>query len=180
MKSAKLLPALLHLYPSLEDLELAKTSAGKPYLPINPLNIHMSVSHSETETWTLLARHSWTGLDIQFESEKYSLERISERFFPEDFKLRLNALPAPTKTKLFYKAWTMIEALIKAQGSGLANISYLSSILSDLSLTTRSLYWGDIRIQSIEAPPTYAAAAALPLEVTDIIDYSSTIKDFTG
>ena len=125
--------ALFELYCLLEkngidvsDLEIKKTSNGKPYLA--NCNIHLSISHTITKFAVAI---SDTPIGVDIEDKILSNERmqsIAKRHFTKD------ELKFTRDRESFLKVWTFKEAYAKMKGISLPQImSKINSLDENLN-----------------------------------------------
>ena len=89
---------------------------GKPFLAGAP-DFQFSISHSGDYVLVAAAGRN-VGCDIE-KIENADL-KIAERFFSEEEKAMLRAIPENARNDAFYRLWTMKESYIKATGDGLS------------------------------------------------------------
>ena len=92
--------------------EVARTDAGKPYLPARP-EICFSVSHSG-ELWICAVCGVPVGVDLQRHTD-CPRERIARRFFHPDETAWL----AERDFAPFFQVWAARESFVKCRGTGL-------------------------------------------------------------
>jgi len=112
-----LLAAYLDIDPA--QLPLHRTAHGKPFLHgISAL--HFNLSHSGACTAIAVSRDVEPGVDVELPRRQRSLLPLAQRYFAEAEVAVLQALPEPVRTAAFYALWTCKEAVLKAQGRGIA------------------------------------------------------------
>ena len=89
---------------------------GKPFLPEAP-GFCFSISHSGDKVMAVSA-DSEVGCDIEMIGQ--GREKIAERFFSDEEKKYLGALPEEERNGAFYRLWTAKESFLKATGKGFA------------------------------------------------------------
>lgn len=102
----------------MQDVRLARTEKGKPYIEAGREEdrVHFSVSHSGNYFVCLVDAHP-VGVDIQH-ARKADVRKIGERYFTDKEK----AFLAKQGEKGFFTLWTRKEAYCKYTGNGLAEI----------------------------------------------------------
>jgi len=149
------------------DLRFVYAEQGKPSLEQNAADIRFNLSHAGDRAILGVARGREIGVDIEAMREDVEFDKLAERFFSDEERGTLRALPREKKSWAFFRCWTCKEAFLKAQGFGLTRS--LSSFDVDLSsgparlLATRpdpaeAERW---QLFELEAPPGHAAAAAV-------------------
>jgi 4'-phosphopantetheinyl transferase len=133
---------------------------GKPALRDSGLHfeVHFNVSHSGNWALQAVSLEAEVGIDIERVDSRFANDQIPERFFSPREVAQLRGLPEDQQTPAFFRCWTRKEAYIKARGLGLA----LALDSFDVSLGPDDppalLRAGDWSVQSLDAPPGYAAA----------------------
>ncbi|MEW2065611.1 4'-phosphopantetheinyl transferase superfamily protein [Streptomyces sp. NPDC007346] len=92
-------------------LRIARTTAGKPYLPDHP---HLHISWSRSDQLLLLAAAGTgpIGVDIEWLRPMPAALDVLATVYP--------ALPVTADPEVFLPAWTLLEAAVKATGLGLS------------------------------------------------------------
>lgn len=88
---------------------------GKPFVADRPFEIN--VSHSGDYIAVAFAPTP-VGIDIEQINERPQLDAIAHRFFRPDEIAFLDALPPASRPAAFFNLWTIKEAAIKADGTG--------------------------------------------------------------
>jgi len=115
-----LLGAMLDRPPN--ELSFGRSPCGKPYL-VSPRaspeeSLHFNLSHTEGAVAVALARDP-VGVDIELQRDQPDFLEIAETVFaPEPVAALANAASGPQRRSIFYRHWTLGEALIKANGGG--------------------------------------------------------------
>jgi 4'-phosphopantetheinyl transferase len=149
-------------------LTFAAGARGKPELagPAAGAGLSFNLAHSGTYVYLALARGRRVGVDVEFARPDVECVELGRRFFCAAEIARLEAGPLDEARRLFYKFWTLKEAYLKAEGSGLG-ISLTAmdaSGVPDAPLAPPCSPVEDeprgILVQRLEAPSGYAAAVA--------------------
>ena len=118
-----LLGAMLDLPPN--ALRFGRGPCGKPHL-VSPRTsseklLHFNLSHTEGAVAVALARDP-VGVDIEFQRHQSDFLEIADIVFaPESVAAVANATGGLERRSLFYRYWTLGEALIKATGGGMSH-----------------------------------------------------------
>jgi 4'-phosphopantetheinyl transferase len=144
------------------------TVRGKPELAGGAARsgLRFNLAHSGALVFVALARKRRVGVDVEHERPGLDLVGLARRYFCAQEFDRLAAGPADETRRLFYKYWTLKEAYLKAEGSGLAiDLTAMdASRVPDEYLAPPVIPAEDaprgIRVQRLPAPPGYAAALA--------------------
>ena len=92
---------------------------GKPALASGgPAPLGFNVSHSGGRFVIALARGAGPGVDVERVRPRRSLALLARRFFSPAEQRAVAAAPDPTEA--FYRVWARKEAIIKADGRGVA------------------------------------------------------------
>lgn len=103
-----------------DELTFEEGEYGKPdaFVRRQPASISFSVSHSGRHGLIALADHGGLGVDVEPRSTGRNLDvLIGETLTPAE-QSRLAGAGAKRRRQLFYRLWTMKEALVKALGTG--------------------------------------------------------------
>jgi 4'-phosphopantetheinyl transferase len=158
-----LLARTLHLRP--QQIEFAFNKYGKPTLG-RDCRVSFNLAHAGEYVVCALAVDRDIGVDIEAERTGVDfMDLASPNFCPSEIR-NLEASSGTRRLHLFYKYWTLKEAYLKAEGSGL-NTSLTevdsSGVPDDCPgipcPPVESVPRG-ILVQRIEAPLGYAAAVA--------------------
>jgi 4'-phosphopantetheinyl transferase len=150
------------------DVRFEPGPFGKPALagPAAGTDITFNLSHSGRWVLCALARGRRVGVDVEREREGMEYVGLAERFFcPREIGL-LTTGPDPETRRLFFKYWTLKEAYLKAEGSGLSislTAMDASQVPDDLLAEPVAPYEDrprGILVQRLPAAPGYAAAVA--------------------
>ncbi len=118
-----LLGAMLDLPPN--ALRFGRGPCGKPHL-VSPRTspeeiLHFNLSHTEGAVAVALALDP-VGVDIEIQRDQPDFLEIAETVFaPESVTAVANAADGLQRRSLFYRYWTLGEALIKATGGGMSH-----------------------------------------------------------
>jgi len=103
-----------------QDIEFSRTETGKPFL-INQLKpVYFNLSHSKNFVVLAVCNHAKAGVDIEGVRQRKFLDIAELYFHPREFS-QLTACTESARGNLFFRLWTLKEALFKATGSGIAN-----------------------------------------------------------
>ena len=122
-------------------LEFAVTKSGKPYLAAAP-HLKFNLSHTRGVALVAVALDVEVGVDVELIRPVPERDAIIERFFPPS-----ESAPCHDDRE-FFRRWTRVEAVLKAQGVGLYGAGHEPP--------------GDWTIVQLELGDQYAAAVAAP------------------
>ena len=118
------LRAILHeeLRCGNERLTFGELRHGKPFALVDgtPASISFNVSHSGKHGLIAIAPNGLLGVDVEERTDRRDFDRLIEAAFGPNEQVDLRRERASGKFQLFYKLWTVKEALIKALGTGLS------------------------------------------------------------
>ena len=92
-------------------LEFALHEHGKPYLPMAP-EVRFNLAHSGEMALVAVALNVDVGVDVEHLRPLTDFAAIAGRYFPPGY-------PPPNSARQFFRYWTRLEAILKAQGIGL-------------------------------------------------------------
>ncbi len=102
-----------------DHLRIARTPAGKPWLPDHPW-LRFNLSHSGHSAAIALCRELEVGVDLEQVSGKVAVKRaVAQRFFHPD-EQRWLALDEDDYLVRFTRLWSLKETWLKARGTGLS------------------------------------------------------------
>lgn len=108
-----------------EDLNIVISPSGKPMLEMEIRNgIQFNISHSQGKTLIGVTRNKLIGVDIEYMNPHRKWREIANDYFhekewPHSPGVCENTDGLDLMSK-FYKIWTLKEAFVKAEGSGMA------------------------------------------------------------
>ena len=110
------------------ELAFEEGQHGKPaaHAGGRPASIHFNVSHSGRHGLIALAARGRLGVDVEVRDTRRNLDMLIDEALTAEEKSRLAGVGASCRRRLFFRIWTMKEALIKALGKGFSlNVSEL-------------------------------------------------------
>ena len=114
-----LLGSILGVAPS--ALEFRHGANGKPYLASSQDSLHFNLSHTQGAVAVAIAREP-VGVDIEIQRDLPDFLEIAETVFADETVVAIaNAAGGPQRRSVFYRHWTLGEALIKATGGGMSH-----------------------------------------------------------
>ncbi len=134
------------------ELTIEVADRGKPYALCNgnPVPIRFNVSHSYPHGLITIAEGVRVGVDIETGLRKRDFDGISEMVFGPNERTEIQSAKGANKARLFFRYWTLKEALLKGLGTG------LSMDLTKIELP-RNIRHGAPKgiFQSLDDPVTY-------------------------
>lgn len=105
-----------------QHLAFEASKHGKPYAIVcgRRAPISFNVSHSGAHGLIALARGGRVGIDVEERVPHRSLDELIEAVFSPNERHELAAASNRDRLHLFFRLWTMKEALSKAHGMGLS------------------------------------------------------------
>ena len=103
-----------------ERLSFGEGEHGKPFALIDdmPAEISFNLSHSGRHGLIAIAPDGRVGVDVEDRADRRDFDRLIEEVFTPREQAELNRMRGRRRIVLFYKLWTIKEALIKALGTG--------------------------------------------------------------
>ena len=103
-----------------ERLAFDATGHGKPFALVDgaPASISFNVSHSGAHGLIACAPAGRLGVDIEVRTDRQDIDLLSEAVFGPTEQAELASTGGYAKTHLFFRLWTIKEALMKAHGAG--------------------------------------------------------------
>ena len=103
-----------------ERLSFGEGEHGKPFALIDdmPAEISFNLSHSGRHGLIAIAPDGRVGVDVEERTDRRDFDRLIEEVFTPSEQAELNGIRGRRRIVLFYKLWTIKEALIKALGTG--------------------------------------------------------------
>ena len=153
-----------------DELRLCCGPFGKPALEekTHGKTLRFNVSHSHGLALFALAREREIGVDLEYARPDLSVGTIARQFFSRREADALSALPERDRQKTFFTLWTRKEAVMKADGMGLARDLKQYEILPDyhemhiIRRAGNEPQGVDIwSLKDLDAGPGYAAALAV-------------------
>lgn len=111
-----ILSKYINIYPQL--IKYKFNSYGKPYIVDYPW-LHFNLSHS-AELACVAISSTEIGVDVEYIAKNLDYLKIANYYFTKlELNLINNQRDNTNRSKIFFKIWTMKEALLKAIGTGL-------------------------------------------------------------
>lgn len=103
-----------------DRLSFGHLEHGKPFARVDGrrVDIGFNVSHSGRHGLIALAAHDWLGIDVEERVPRRDLEGIGSLVYGPAERRLLASAEGNEKVHLFFRLWSMKEALIKAIGTG--------------------------------------------------------------
>lgn len=112
-----------YLDTAVDDVVLTEATHGRPELGgAHAGRLHFNWSHSGDLALVAIARSVQPGIDLEHRARRGArdVQALAQRFFAPQEAQALAALPAEERPPAFLQLWTVKEAVLKAQGRGLA------------------------------------------------------------
>ncbi len=105
-----------------EQLAFVTAKHGKPFAAVGgrPVGTSFNVSHSGQHGLVAVAPNGGLGVDIEERSPRRHLQGLIEAVFSPAEQAGFERLGESEKLLLFFRLWTLKEALVKAHGKGLS------------------------------------------------------------
>lgn len=150
------------------DIQFTYSDHRKPALSGQHAGqLEFNLSHSADMAVYAFTRKCAIGIDIEkIQSENKS--DIAERFFSPAEIAALSALTPPEQVAGFFQLWARKEAIIKANGKGLAQPLASFSVALDVPQETVHVDQQQWTLYPLDIHPEYAAALAVATPATTI------------
>ena len=104
------------------ELSIAAGDHGKPYALLRgkPVSIRFNVSHSDPHGLITITEGMRVGVDVEAGLRKRDFDGISEMVFGPNERAEILSAKGAKKARLFFRYWTLKEALVKGFGTGLS------------------------------------------------------------
>lgn len=104
-----------------DELSFAVSRFGKPFACVGgtPADISFNVSHGGRHGLIAVAQQGQIGVDVEERNTGRKLDSYISTLFAPGERAELERSQGNKKVELFYRLWTMKEALVKAAGDGL-------------------------------------------------------------
>ena len=104
-----------------ESLAFEAAKHGKPFALVDgqPASISFNVSHSGNHGLIAVAPGGRLGVDVEERAPRRNLDNLIEGVFSPREKAELGSLEECQQLHVFFRYWTIKEALVKAHGKGL-------------------------------------------------------------
>ncbi|MDE0652209.1 MAG: 4'-phosphopantetheinyl transferase superfamily protein [bacterium] len=111
-----------HLNCDNARLSFGAADGGKPFALVDgrPVEVGFNVSHSGRHGLIALAPSGRVGVDVEERVPRRDLSRLIAATFGPDERADLAALTGGDRVHLFFRLWTLKEAVAKALGTGLS------------------------------------------------------------
>ena len=105
-----------------EELEFGTSYYEKPFAIVRgkPRPISFNVSHSGKNGIIAFSSEGRVGVDVEDVTPRNNMGLLAEAAFTTSEQIDLGSVDGTEKLRLFFRIWTMKEALIKAVGMGLS------------------------------------------------------------
>lgn len=173
------------------SLVFAYLEHGKPYLaapqPAAPLDFNLA--HAGERMLLVLSTHGSIGVDLEQQRDQVDTKGIAARYFRPEEIAWMNA--EPDRVAAFFRLWARKEAVLKAEGSGVAGGLHRYAVHGPLTADTTFSDCGPPRrhwplaesleirpspasatgwyLYDIPAPPGFAAAIASERRLGEIV-----------
>ncbi len=106
-----------YLDHSPHSLQFGRQQWGKPY--VKSASLHFNISHSRDCLLIAVSRTSTLGVDVEVIHPLSSMEAMARRCFAAQELAYWSGIAQEDRTGVFFRLWTLKEALMKATGRGL-------------------------------------------------------------
>lgn len=119
-----------------EQIHFCYSRSGKPALAdsLAKSGLVFNLSHSQDLMLCAIAQNIQLGIDLEYLRSVSDLENLTKRFFSIQEHLAIQALPAEQRLESFFQHWTGKEALLKAMGEGLVDLSKVELAIDETNV----------------------------------------------
>lgn len=105
-----------------EQLAFEASAHGKPFAVVqgHPADISFNVSHSGNHGLVAVAPGGRLGVDVEECAPHRNLDVLIETVFTPDERAELALIEGEERHRAFFRLWTVKEALVKGEGTGMA------------------------------------------------------------
>lgn len=157
-----------------EDLQFRYNPHGKPSLAPGETKLAFNLAHSEGQALYAICADHEIGVDIERVREFGDLLQIArQQFAPEEYD-QLATTPDHARCELFFRYWTLKEAVVKATGAGLGQLKDFRVRLSGYEegvlepVKPNPVWHVRWHLQSFEPAQGYKGALAVPGSISNI------------
>lgn len=150
------------------ELRFCYGSSGKPALKHSSgnLTLEFNLAHSQDLMLCAIAQNARIGIDLEYLRPVSDLKQLTHRFFAAQEHRAIQALPIDQQLPFFFQHWTCKEAVLKAVGEGLADLSEVEVAITDSRVdlvrwVEKSPFVDAWRIELFSPAPNYTAAIAV-------------------
>ncbi len=111
------------------ELRFTQTATGKPHLAYEPDRIHFNVSHCQATALYAFALHAPVGVDIERRRSLHDLPGMLTTVLTHAERAVVDSLPPDGQAAIFFDAWTLKEAYLKAVGEGIVGLQSVDAVL---------------------------------------------------
>ncbi len=162
VRSRELLRRLLSAYGAgpARGLRIGIGAEGKPHLEAG--GVRFSLAHTAGLWLAAFAADRDVGIDVERTARDVDPDRVASRIFAPGEVEALRRLPRDAKIAGFFRAWTVREALVKVQGTGMFTFAAKVEVDVDPSrpVSVRSADGAGFWVAEVPVPPGHAAAVA--------------------
>ncbi len=103
-----------------QDLSFGYLEHGKPFARVKGRRppVNFNVSHSGEHGLIAFGEHDQLGVDVEVRVSRDDFDGIGKRVYGQAERRALESAEGKAKLRLFYRLWSLKEALIKALGTG--------------------------------------------------------------
>lgn len=149
------------------QLVFTKNEFGKPALGHhqNTANIHFNLSHSGQYVIIALSKHP-VGVDLEYVKNDFNFRSLLPHYFTTAEAQYITASPSPVE--VFFRSWTLKEALGKGLGAGITeNMQNLPSLLG-INRSNGLLVTNDWKVKTFGVDDGHVGSVAMSSNIEDL------------
>ena len=143
------------------SITLVANASGKPFIT-GSTSVHFNLSHSDDVALVAVSRDVVVGVDVEAIRPDFRVQEMANCLNERELEMLDQAPSAEARSALFFRLWTLKEAVLKADGGGLGtgprNVD-VSRAPEDLVRVDggRQQLW---KVEDLDLAPGYAGALA--------------------
>lgn len=104
-----------------EAIRFRTNAYGKPELDLDfEHGVHFNLSHTRGMAVCAICRSHSVGVDVEAMDRSVDVELLAKRYFAAREHRLIAETPSHQRAEIFFRLWTLKEAMLKAVGTGLA------------------------------------------------------------
>lgn len=119
------------------DWQFTRGPHGRPEIagPVDASGLTFNISHARGLIAIVIAREGKLGVDVERVDRLVDVTAVARRYFAPEELSDLQAQPEAEQRNFFFQLWTLKEAWVKANGTGLAkSLGHVSFALTEHSI----------------------------------------------
>ncbi len=127
------------------DIEFSYSKYQKPF--VKGSNIQFNMSHSGMLVGYAISFERQIGIDLEHHDRNINVHELADTVFTQSERDYFNTLNSEQQIKFFYDAWTIKEAIVKANGQGLSYPVDTIEVLSILNKKEKFVFTNEENVR---------------------------------